>query len=387
VLEESSQPEPVVIIGAGVAGLATAVGLRNAGVEVRVFEKGEQLEQDFSRGAGFLLMSNGLHALDRLGLGARARALGVTAHRVVVRGSAGEIIREKEVPEHIGLTRRALQDLLLDALPAGIATRGMRFVDFEHDSSGLAVRAVFDDGQAVRGSWFVGADGVGSQVRRVLFPGSAASPVRVRELLSMVHAPELAPELRGSLVKVMDRQGGLSVGIVPVAGDELIWYLTHDPARHDLSDLGPEELRESAQRLLHGWADPIPWLVSATDFSRSYLWNTTDAALPSHIGTRNVLLLGDAATTLLPFSTQGVNSALEGAAGLAEHVPATAAGPALLAALADFHDSRGARLDRFLHYGRKRADNFLDPLRFGEDVPFPEEFETLVAREPAGRST
>jgi 2-polyprenyl-6-methoxyphenol hydroxylase-like FAD-dependent oxidoreductase len=363
-----------VIIGGGIAGLAAAVGLRNVGLDVQVFERSGRVDQDFSRGAGFLLMSNGLRALQCLGLGRGAYALGVTARRVVIRAPSGEMIREKRIPAHLGLTRRALHGLLLHALPANVVTRGSRFVGFEYDSSGLAIRAIFEGGQTVTGSWFIGADGVGSQVRSTLFPDLTVSPVLVTELLSMVHAPRLSSELRGTLVKFVHPQGGLSVGIVPVGGGELIWYLTHDPTRYDPCDVSPKSVRAFSSRLLSGWANPIPWLVSATDFSRSFLWNTTDAALPDGIGTGNVILLGDAATTLLPFSTQGVNSALEGAAALAERVPATRTDSLLIAALAEFHHSRGARLARFLDYGRKRAENFLEPFGYARDVLFPEDF-------------
>jgi 2-polyprenyl-6-methoxyphenol hydroxylase-like FAD-dependent oxidoreductase len=63
----------VLIIGAGIGGLATAIALRQAGIPAQVFE---QRASAGELGAGLTLWTNAMHALDRLGLADAVRARG-----------------------------------------------------------------------------------------------------------------------------------------------------------------------------------------------------------------------------------------------------------------------------------------------------------------------
>jgi 2-polyprenyl-6-methoxyphenol hydroxylase-like FAD-dependent oxidoreductase len=64
---------PVVIAGAGIAGLALAVGLSRFGCEAVVCEREDNLA---SAGAGISLWPNALAALDAIGLGDSVRTAG-----------------------------------------------------------------------------------------------------------------------------------------------------------------------------------------------------------------------------------------------------------------------------------------------------------------------
>jgi carboxylate-amine ligase len=366
---------PVVIIGGGVAGLATAISLRGIGIDARVFERDDRA---VPHGAGLSLMSNGLRALERLGVLDAVRAAGVTASRAVILAADGRPIRKKHIPDHVSLTRRALLNVLSDALPDVVVTRGTGLTAFERGPSGRPTAAHFSDGRVVEGSWFVGADGTHSCVRNVMFGHAGTSPVALKELLSLVHAPKLAADLAGTMLKIVHPGGGRSVGIVPVTADSVVWYMTYDASRWDIWCASAEARETFAREHLSDWMAPVPWLLSTTDFATSYLRHTAYSELPQHVTPTNVVLLGDAATTLLPFSTQGANSALEDAVALADRVEGVSGGEALIVALAEFHAGRSARLARYLDYGRRRAANFVDPVRCTEDVPFPSDIHTLV---------
>ncbi len=65
-------PRQVVVVGAGIAGLATAVALQRRGFDVTVFEE----RTDASSGAGISIWPNALAALDEIGLGDAVRDAG-----------------------------------------------------------------------------------------------------------------------------------------------------------------------------------------------------------------------------------------------------------------------------------------------------------------------
>lgn len=64
--------EDVVIVGAGIAGLATAVALKRVGVEALVLEKSDALR---TSGAGLNLFPNAWFALDALGISHKLTSL------------------------------------------------------------------------------------------------------------------------------------------------------------------------------------------------------------------------------------------------------------------------------------------------------------------------
>lgn len=56
---------PILIIGAGIGGLSTALALQQSGFAVRVFERAKQIREV---GAGLTLWANAVRVLQKLGL-------------------------------------------------------------------------------------------------------------------------------------------------------------------------------------------------------------------------------------------------------------------------------------------------------------------------------
>jgi salicylate hydroxylase len=166
----------VIVVGAGIGGLAAALGLLRAGQRVRVFEAATQLGEV---GAGLSITPNAGKALVQLGLGERLEAIGSTPPAgSITHFATGETLvkleqdtsREKYGQPLYHIHRADLHGVLLEAVkaldPQCLQTgRTLGALDARADG----VTARFADGGIAEADWLVGADGVRSATRAALF--------------------------------------------------------------------------------------------------------------------------------------------------------------------------------------------------------------------------
>jgi 2-polyprenyl-6-methoxyphenol hydroxylase-like FAD-dependent oxidoreductase len=327
----------VEVIGAGIAGLAVAVGLQRAGATVTVRERQPDATQ---HGSGLSLFGNGLAALDALGLAEAVRAaagdlppyasgLRRPDGRWLARFSA-QVTAELRVIE-----RQRLHDVLHEALRPG-TVRFSAPVSTE-DGSALAYGAA---------DLVIAADGIRSAVRAgwpddpgwryagyVAFRGITARPV----------ALDAAGETWGR---------GRRFGVAPLADGRVYWFAALNGPREEPSLIDRSDL----ERLFADWHQPIGAILAATPVEAITLLPIDELArCPRSLWRDNVVLIGDAAHAMTPNLGQGANLALEDAATLALLLAPFAAqpGPApdrLRRTLADY---QRLRLPRVRAVGRR----------------------------------
>src|SRR5215467_2340330 len=118
-----------VVIGAGIGGLATAVGLTRAGWQVTVYERAQELRP---AGGGIGLTPNGLRALNVLGAGDRVRAAAIEQRHGGIRSPNGAwisrtdlgFIRDRYGEPVVALHRAALIGALRELLPPAVLATG-----------------------------------------------------------------------------------------------------------------------------------------------------------------------------------------------------------------------------------------------------------------------
>jgi 2-polyprenyl-6-methoxyphenol hydroxylase-like FAD-dependent oxidoreductase len=178
------------VVGGGIAGLSTAIGLLRAGIEVTVFEAASALRE---AGAGLNLWVNGMAALEHHGLAAAISDVGSTIEiqesrsRLGIRYSSvpvGRLARSYGLPPPAVLRRTDLLSVLASAVPADAIRLAARGVDFDADASGVTLHLA--DGRQARGSLLVGADGINSAVRGRLCPGTRARYAGYQSLRGLV---------------------------------------------------------------------------------------------------------------------------------------------------------------------------------------------------------
>jgi 2-polyprenyl-6-methoxyphenol hydroxylase-like FAD-dependent oxidoreductase len=304
----AARPVKVLVVGAGIGGLATAIALRRDGHEVAVYERAAALQEV---GAGLSMSPNAIAALDRLGAGDEIRRRGGIARRVLVRNRRGDILSEIDAEgrewEIVGVHRSDLQDVLVRT--AGEVSLGIACAGFFDD--GTSVTARLEDGREAAGDVLVGADGIQSTVRAQL---KGDEPLRYAGYFGWRAAIEFADPL---IEHTFSESWGprFRVGLITIGGGRLYWFVS-ELARED--EPLPPDPRAYFREHLRGWHDPIPDVVEATP-------NGALSRLPIHDrppaqtwGRGRVTLLGDAAHPMTPNLGQGAAQALEDAVVLAE---------------------------------------------------------------------
>lgn len=330
----------VVIVGAGIAGLATALALRRAGVArgVVVLERHAELR---ATGAALTIFPNGWFAL---------RALGV-AHKLTSRYDAFEtsIVTNLEtgatqVFRFAGhkssgdvrvrpVDRKALLEALAEELPPGTIRFSSKLVsintEMAEDSSEIAVLRL-DDGTVIRAKVLIGCDGVHSVVARWLGMSEPLSSGRsaVRGLSVYPDGHGVKKELRQFLSE------GLRAGMVPISDTDIYWFLVNNtiPAEKEAGADPAKILREVTDNL--GWHLPADYLdvVRHSDPDNltwaPLLYRAPWALLTGLAARGPITVAGDAFHPMTPDLAQGGCSALEDAVTLARALSQARATPA-----------------------------------------------------------
>ncbi len=324
----------IVVVGAGIAGLSTAVALHRHGHAVSVIEE----RQDTSSGAGISIWPNALAALDRIGLGDQVRHAGGRISAGAVRWRDGSWIRRpspQRIVTALGeplvvIQRAVLRDIFAGALPVGTVESGVAATGVLDTTAG--VRLELSDGSRRDADALIGADGTHSMLARHLngdLPQRYVGYTAWRGVADYRLDPDLAGETFGF---------GVEVGHVPMGENQTYWFATERAA---------EGARAAAGELDHlrakfaDWADPVPAILGATPAHTVLRNDLYDRAAARHRARGRVVLVGDAAHPMRPHLGQGGCQAIEDAAVLAEFV-GRCADPA--AAFAQFVEFRGSRV-------------------------------------------
>ncbi|WP_283136259.1 FAD-dependent monooxygenase [Rhizohabitans arisaemae] len=329
----------VLIVGAGIAGLAAAKGFLAAGHEVTVLERAPALRET---GCAIVLWSNGTTVLGDLGVrmdgaGRRIDAFEVRSAggRRMVTMDTGRMAARFGAPMVV-IPRYVLIARLAEGLPEEIFRFGARFTRLHDDGRGVRVET--EDGTEYSGDLLVGADGVNSPVSAALFgPGSgtrgtAAPPTGVATWQGLVPAPF---DLGSRALLFLGRLGGFGMAS---AGDGLLqWLIDFRPRPGD--DLASPDRALAALRARYGgWASPIPELLAALTEKDVGFFPHHRHPAPLRWGRGRCTLIGDAAHAMPPMLAQGAGQALEDVGALLRALAGNA-DPA--AALRAYAKSRG----------------------------------------------
>src|SRR6478735_3554985 len=168
-MEKQNNNDQVIIIGAGIAGLSLAIQLSEKKIPCIVLEAREHFDGATS---GVRISNKGVRILEKMGI----RNVGATTEKIVMHFGKREVnFSVKNEPgwsPAIIVTRLAIFQKLRERIEAlGIEViYGFKLTDVTESANGVVASSV--EGRSIEGKYLVGADGVGSKVRKILNPGT-----------------------------------------------------------------------------------------------------------------------------------------------------------------------------------------------------------------------
>jgi len=341
---------PVIVVGGGLGGVATALGLGRQGRQVRLLEQSAEIAPI---GYGVQIGPNVLPVLARLGLEEEVRQAaylpddlllldagsGDTLFRIPLKGASFE--RSFPAP-YIAIHRVDLHEILLRAC------RRLSNVDLNQATTvtgftqeGDLVHVQSADGRTITGSALVAADGLRSRLRQQLHPADTWRDTGYAAHRTIVPR-EQAPH------RMRDRRG---VTMLTGAGYHVIYYPLRGGSEINIVGVfqvpaGAEPSEDAYQQhiasLIEGAVPEVHDVVGILNMERR--WSIADREPMRRWHQGRMTLLGDAAHATLQSLAQGAGMALEDAVTLGDLMAAFPGDPAL--AFAQFERQRFLRTTR-----------------------------------------
>ena len=314
------------VIGGGIGGLSAALHLLREGFDVQIYEQAPRITEI---GAGIQISPNASRLLIRLGLKPALDAAGVfpkAVHqrrwddgRTLQRAPVGRDVEDAFGAPYYHFHRADLANLLAAALPPERVHVQHKLIDLEQ--KGERVVARFENGATVEAHVLVGADGIHSKVRHIVFGREKARftgcvawrglvpAERIRDLgIEVASHNWMGPD--GHVVHYWVSAGRfMNVVCVTEHGG---WTSESWTEKGNVAD---------AMARYEGWHPQVRRLIAS--FPETYIWALHDRLPLPQWSEGRITLLGDACHPMLPFMAQGAAQSIEDGAALASLLKVT----------------------------------------------------------------
>ncbi|KAA8546964.1 hypothetical protein F0562_003393 [Nyssa sinensis] len=320
--------EDVVVVGAGIAGLAVAVALKRVGIGALVLERSEELR---ATGAALTLFPNAWVALAALGVAHKLTSVYAPCTRGFMTNVSSGVIQDVSMTGKASAAaprsvhRKALLEALAEELPINTIRFSSKLTSVEahkqDDGSSISIIHL-KDGTVVKAKVLIGCDGVHSVVARWL---GLRAPVNSGR--SAMRGLAVFPEGHGLQHEIQQFVDvGKRGGFVPLTDKELYWFLVCKSTSKG-QDMGgkPELIRREVTGNVAKDFPPIYLDVVGHSDPSTLTWSPLLFRLPWDVIFGNackgtITVAGDALHPMTPDLGQGGCAALEDAVILGRHI-------------------------------------------------------------------
>lgn len=307
--------EDVVIIGAGIAGLATAVSLQRLGIRTKVIEQAESLRIG---GTSLTLFKNGWSVLDAIGVGHQLRNQFLEIEGMVIKSDEGRELRsfrfkdEDESQEVRAVERRILLETLANELPPDAISFSSKLANIEKKKND-EILLEFENRSHLSAEIVIACDGIRSPVAKWMgFPEPKyVGHCAFRGLGFFPDGQPFEPRVN----YIYGR--GIRAGFVPVSPTKVYWFVCFNSSSPGPKITDPSILRQQTKELVGKWPSDLLNIIDATPddtLIRTPLvdrWLWPAVSPPASRG--KAVVVGDAWHPMTPNLGQGACCALEDA--------------------------------------------------------------------------
>lgn len=314
----AAQGKKALIIGAGTAGMASAITLSRIGIEIDIIDINPNWG---ALGAGLTITGPTLRALKQLGVYDEVTNQAYVGDGIQVCDPQGNPLRILPTPMlegadtagSGGIMRPTMHSIMHKHVEdAGVKMHlGLTAEAFEQDDNGVSV--TFSDGTTGRYDFVLGSDGVLSKTRQLLFPDAPKAEYTGQSCWRLFLKRPESVERRTYFLG-----GPVKVGFTPVSKEHMYMFLLERcPQRWQ----EPEDNYKTLKQLLEGYDGILADIrESLTEKDNPHInfrpLECFDLPGPWYAG--KVLLIGDSAHPTTPQLASGAGMGIEDALVLAE---------------------------------------------------------------------
>ncbi len=311
--------EKVLIVGGGLGGLSLGIALRRAGITAEIVE----LQKEYNvYGVGIIQLGNAIRALDAIGVAEETIKRGCPYGNVKMCAANGFQFAETGTPPmtrfniiHNGISRRILHDVLYEAaIQNGVTFRmGLSVAEIKNEDANARVK--FTDGTEGVYQLVVGADGINSKLRGLVFGNYEARYIGS----SVWRYPFKRPAALDTAYMYFGKK--TKVGLIPMTKDTMYMFIV--AAEGSDNPIIPQEefiSRMKAHLAEYPIAIVADRIEEITDATKAVYSPLKTLMMPAPWYKNRVVMIGDAVHATIPQLGSGAALAIEDAVVLAEEI-------------------------------------------------------------------
>jgi 2-polyprenyl-6-methoxyphenol hydroxylase-like FAD-dependent oxidoreductase len=295
----------ILIIGAGISGLCTAIAFKKMGINVRIVEKAPALR---SEGIGIALPLNAVNGLIYLGLKDKLLAKAHEVKNIIYLAADGTLLSEASLLQKpfgdapfLSILRKNLISILAEAVGDGIQFGVSAKITESINGNNVA----FSNGENAQFDLVVAADGVHSKTRKALTQKESTEDLGISTCRFLAKANIKNPTYYfGKKSAFM---------FYPLNEEEAYCYFHHSDTAHVITKYSS---KTELANLFNEFSDEVKNAILAIE-EKDLIFGRLISVSEPILRKGNVAFVGDAAHACSPMLQQGTAKAIEDAITLA----------------------------------------------------------------------
>ena len=307
------------IIGAGIGGLTTALAFQKLGIPYNIYERASELTEV---GAGIWLAPNALQVMDWLGLLEEISSAGSKVDSMTLSDNKMQTIsyssQDNSIQKYgfstVAIHRAALQKLLFDQIPSEKIHLDHSFQSYEKQQNG-SLQVSFENQEPIIASSIIGADGIHSSVRKLVFSESKTRYTG-QTCWRGISNFELDKNFKNAAFEMWGDQ--VRFGFSSVSKTKVYWFAVAKDARNGKDNIA--ELESKLEKTYASFHPLVQQIIDQTPIDQILRNDIIDLKPMPNWYYQNICLVGDAAHATTPNMGQGGAQAIEDAYHLAQTI-------------------------------------------------------------------